>query len=369
MPPARGNWVGYKSGSRRSGVNDAPSDAGGAILPASLQLRLGDTCRSLLGYDGHLVAVSVNGVVEIADALRSRIVCRFQTQGPISAEPCIDDGILYIGTRGQLSAYALAAMTLETPHVRPLWQLPLNGTPIQALTPAGNRLYVTVAAAERREVHVVVEQRAHLVHAATKVSWLAADGAASSRAVFFSEEERSVHLHVVRDQLTTLPLPLQSIGEHPIALLGDTVFAVFGDARRLYRIDTATGSIEEPLDEDTQMFALTHDGEEWDRDYVRIDSGAIHFSRAMVRDSFAPHERAWRGSPLIVGSAAVTVGMEDGRVFIYDLAQLPQHDIWRLGGNDRAPITALASFDSFIAAGNKDGLVEVRELAAKGGAQ
>ena len=112
-----------------------------------------------------------------------------------------------------------------------------------------------------------------------------------------------------------------------------------------------------------------YDGHQWDRESVRIDTGGIHFSRAMLRDSFAPHERASRGSPVIVQDCAVAVGMEDGRVLIYDLTALPQHEIWRLGDNGAAPITALASFDSFIVAGNRDGDVETRELVAKGTTQ
>jgi hypothetical protein len=365
LPASDTNWLGYKGGSRRTGVNEASLESGCVTQPAGLRLRLSDACRSLLGYDGHVVAISLNGVVEIADPMREKSICRFQTQGPITAEPCIDNGVLYLATRGQVSAYPLVSMTLDAPRVRPLWQVPLAGTPIQALTPVGDRLYVTVASADWREVHAIEHQRARLLHAAPKVSWIAAD-AATSRAVFLSEEDARAKLHVIRDELTTHPIALQGIGEHPIALLGDTVFAVFGDGHRLYRIDSETGAIEEPLDEDTQLFALTHDGNEWDRDSVRIDSGGIHFSRAMVRDAFAPHERASRGSPVIVQDCAVAVGMEDGRVLIYDLAALPQHEIWRVGDNRGAPITALASFDSFIAAGNKDGVVEVRELVAKG---
>jgi hypothetical protein len=368
LPPASANWLGYKGGSRRTGVNDASIAPGCVTRPTSLRLRLGDECRSILGYDSHIVAVSLNGVVEIADPVRAKSVCRFQSQGPITAEPCIDDGVLYLATRGQVTAYALTPMSLETPRIRPLWQVAVNGTPVQALTPVGERLFVTVASAAWREVHVIEQQRTQLLHGATSVSWIAAD-TANSRAVFLSEQDGRVQLHVVRDEMTTFPISLQSIGEHPIALLGDTLFGTFGDARRLYRIDATTGGIEELLGEDTQLFALTHDGEEWDRNSVSIDSGGILFSRSMVRDSFAPHERPWRGSPVIVQDCAAAVGMqEDGRVLIYDLAARPQHEIWRLGENGAAPITALASFDSFIAAGNKDGVVEVRELVAKGAA-
>jgi hypothetical protein len=163
---------------------------------------------------------------------------------------------------------------------------------------------------------------------------------------------------------------VQAMAEHPIAFLGGTVFGIFGEAHRLYRIDAATGAIEEPLEEDTQLFAVTHDAaDEWDRDGVGIDTSGIVFWRSGVRDSFAPHERAARGSPVIVQGCTAAVGMEDGRVLLYNLAQLPRHEVWRLGDQEGAAITALASFDSYIAAGNRDGVVEVRELLAKGAGQ
>jgi hypothetical protein len=161
-------------------------------------------------------------------------------------------------------------------------------------------------------------------------------------------------------------VPLDRLGEHPIAALGGSVFGIFGEAQRLYRISASSGEIEEPLDEDTQLFALTQADGEWDRDSVRIDSEGVVFSRARVRDSFEPHDRAVKGSPLIVRDSAVAVAMEDGRVRIYNLAQLPRHEVWRIGDTDGASITALAAFDSYIAAGNREGIVELRELRAKG---
>lgn len=365
LPASHANWSGYRGGPRRLGSYDAPVPTECATRPIDLRLRLGDACRSLLGHDGHLIAVSSTGLVEIADPMRARSVCRFQAPGPMTAEPCITGGTLVLAARGQVSAYALAAMTLETPRVRPSWQVPVNGTPIHALTPIGDRILVTVASADWREVHVIEHERTRLLHAAPKVSWVAADPE-GAHAVFFAEEGGHVRLHAAGDAVTAQTVALPSLRDHPIALLDNTIFGIFGDAQRLYRIDATTGEIEEPLEEDTQFFALTHAGDEWDRDSVCIDSRGILFSRARVRDSFAQHERASRGSPVIVQGCAAAVGMEDGRVLVYDLAQLPRHEIWRLGD---APITALAAFDTFLAAGNKEGIVEIRELLAKGGAQ
>lgn len=367
LPQSAGNWTGYKGGPRLLGASTSRLRMECITRTIDLRLRLGDPCRALLGYDGHVVAVAHNGTVEIADPVHARSVCCFQAQGPITAEPCIHDGILYLATRGQLSAYALAAMTLQTPRVRPLWQVPLNGIPIHTLTPAGHRLYVTVASLGRKEVHVVEQQTARPLHGARSVSWIAAD-ASGSRAVFFSDDGDGVQLHVADGGLSSHPVSVQTMSEQqPIAFIGGTVFGVFGETSRLYRIDAATGWIEEPMDEDTQFFALTHDGgDAWDRDSVHIDTRGVLFSRAGIRDSFSPHDRVTRGSPVIVQGCAVAVGMTDGRVLIYDVAQLPHHEIWRPGSNSGAAITALAAFDSFIAAGNQEGVVELREFVAKG---
>lgn len=370
LPASRSNWTGYRGGPARLGLNGASVGTDSTTKKLPLTLRLGNECRSILGYDGHLIAVSLHGVVEIADVLAAGSFCRFQVQGPVTAQPCIRNGVLYLGAGRQLSAYSLAAMTMRPPRVRPLWTVPLSGTPIHALTAIEDRLYVTVASPDWREIHVIdnVDRPAapRLLHGATKTSWVAADSH-SAKAVFLSESDgRGIQLHVAGPELITHAVSLRQLSEHPIALIGGTIFGVFGDAQRLYRIDASTGAVEESLEEDTQLFALSQDAdEEWDRELVHIDSSGIVFSRLGVRDSFEPHDRAVKGSPLIVRNCAAVVGMEDGRVRIYNLSQLPRHELWIVDSNT-APITALASFDSYVAAGNREGVVEVREIRAAG---
>lgn len=364
------NWTGFRGGTRRLGFNPSGPEADGLTTQLSLTLNLGSECRSLLAYDGHLVAVSHSGAVVIADVLTATSVCRFQAQGPVTAQPCIRGGILYLAGGGQLSAYSLGSVTLRQPRVHSLWTVPLGGTPIHALTPVGDRLYVTVASLSWREVQVIetvtrpsAPQR---VHGALRMSWVAADPGQGD-AVFFSQNDGGdMQLHVAGAKLTTHTVALEQLPEHPIAVIGRTVFGIFGDGHRLVRIDASTGAIEEPLAEDTQFFALSHAREEeWDRESVVIDSRGITFSSAGVRDAFGPLDRAVKGSPLIIRNSAVVVGMDDGRIRVYNLAHLPRHEVWVVGGSS-SPITALASFDEFIAAGNRDGVVEVRELRAKG---
>ena len=375
LPPSPSNWSGYKGGARRLGFNAKRGPAEWTAHRAGLTLRLDDGCRILLAFDGHLIAVGFNGTIEMADPVRAKSVCRFQTQGPVTAEPCIVDGVLYVATRNQLTAYALGPMTLDPPRVRPLWQLQIEGTPIFALTPAGDRLFATVAAADAREVHVVEQSgrpprpAARVLHRSIKTSWLTADPATGA-AFFFSEENSQVHLHAIGQDVVSHPVSLQALAEQPIAFLGGNVFGVFGAARQLYRISAATGAVEEPLEADTLLFALSHDeADAWDRDGVRIDGEGVLFVRQSIRDSFAPLERVTKPSPVIVRGSAAAVGMEDGRVLLYELAHPPHHEVWRFAGNAAVPITALASFDGYIAAGNRDGVVELRELREKGAAR
>ncbi|HEY6141049.1 MAG TPA: zinc ribbon domain-containing protein [Thermoanaerobaculia bacterium] len=380
LPVRQGNWLGFKGGARRAGVNsraEGPRRQSVDIVSAGLKLRLGGVCRSLLGYDGQLIAVARDGTIEIGDPARPAGATRLQARGPVSCEPCIERGLLFLGAPNQLSAYSLGAITLPVPRLRPLWQIALDGTPIQALTAVGNRLYAAVASDVGRSLQVienVVETPPSAPRtlyatrgAASRLSWLAADDV---RAVFLTEEEGSVELHSVthaRLELSSRTVMVPAFAEHPISLLGEHLFGVFGNGQQLYRINVRAGSVDEQLDDDTQLFSLTHDGDhEWDRDGVRIDSSGVAFMRAAGRDTFNDLDRAVKGSPVIVEGRVAAIGMQDGRVLIYDLQHPPKHEKWRLGGNGAA-ITALASFGHYVAAGDADGIVEVVELRERAG--
>ncbi len=378
LAASAGNWAGYKGGPQRLGVNATPPPVRPVAkfdFTAAGDLQLGDPCRSLLGLDGLLIAIAQNGTVAIAEPGRSG-AARFQATGP-TCEPCIDRGVLYIGSRGQLNAYSLGSTTMTAPHLRPLWHVPLTGTPIQALAVAAGRLYVTVSSGGAKHVQVIdrISTQApaapRTLYAGTNVSWLAAD-AARGRAVFFAEDGGGVMLHIVDAGVVTerRPTTLTQLSDHPIALAGDNVFGIFGDQQRLYRIDVATGEVAEALGEDTQSFSIRFGRDtEWERDAVRLDSDGIVFSRSGPRDAFSQHDRAVRGSPLIVRGRAAVVAMRD-RILMYDLVHPPTHHVWRLksrGGTDSS-ITALVSFDHFVAAGNDQGMVEIVALAGPAGA-
>ena len=384
LSSAKGNWLSYKGSSQRLGLNlasppgwDPPNWKNLEVRVTGMTLRLDDTCRSLLGLDRHLVAVSQSGTIEVCDPERPAHGHRLKADGPISCEPCIERGVLYLGSPGRLTAYSLGALTLPKPRLTALWQLPLAGTPIQGLIALDNRLYVTVSQRDgKKEVRVIegLERNppaaGRVIHSGFRLSWLAADPA-SRQVVFFSQEGKGIQLHRVshgaRTELTTRPLSVQPFAEQlPIAFVGGKIFGIFGEEDKLCRIDVQNATFEQALDPDIKLFALSQEGDHgWDGDGVQIDSTGITFLRSGVKDSFAPLDRVARGSPLILQGCAAVVGMQDGRILLYDMIRPARYKESRLTDDGEA-ITALASFQNYVAAGNARGVVRVLELRGNG---
>ena len=100
-------------------------------------------------------------------------------------------------------------------------------------------------------------------------------------------------------------------------------------------------------------------------DGVQVGTNGVTFLRADFKDPFSPLERVVKGSPVLVQGRAAVLGMQDGRLRIYDLRRVPSHDVRRLPGDGEA-ISAIAAFDSSIAAGNARGVVKVFEIREGG---
>lgn len=385
---AQGNWTSYRGGSQRLGLlaslpgREAPRSGTLEVREMGIHLQLGESCRSLLGYDRHLIAISQGGSIEICDPELPASSLRLKADGPVSCEPCIDRGVLYLGSPGRLSAYSLGSLSLESPRLAPLWTLPLSGTPVQALTPLGNRLYVTVFRQDgRKEVQAVdgldrnPPQAPRLLHTGERLSWTAADPE-SRQMVFLSQEGEEVLLGSVthtdgRADLGIQPLsgiPRPFADQVPIALLGGKVFGVFGDEEKLCRLDARTGEFEQSLGADTKLFSLGRGRDKgWDGDGVQVGTNGVTFLRADFKDPFSPLERVVKGSPVVVQGRAAVLGMQDGRLRIYDLRRVPRHDVRRLTADGEA-ISALAAFDGYVAAGNARGVVKVFALVDGGAA-
>lgn len=374
LPDSAADWTGSKGGPQRLGLNPTRQAAPFRELKIQ-QVReshLGDHCRSLLSCDGHLVAVSAGGTVEISDVSGRAAPLRINVDGPVTCDPCISRGTLFIGAAGRVTAYPLGTLTRQPPRLDPRWSIRLEGTPVNPLTVAEGRLYVTVALQNRRrEVRVIdhIDRDQPLarqaIYAAARLSWMAAD-APTRRLVFLSEEGKDLFLHSTATGGTRFHLTSRRIAnapspfaEHiPIALAGTKVYGVFGDAEKLCRLDAAQGTFEQVIRDDAKAFALSSI-----RDGVLVDSGGLYFLGMGMAERLNNHERI-KGHPVLLADCAVAVGLQDGRLRVYDLHNPSFQETLRLSGEGEE-VTALASFGTCLAAGTARGLVKLFELVRK----
>jgi hypothetical protein len=384
IPHGDGQWLGYMGGPQRSaynGLRPRDAEADNTQRPVvSLAMDLDDACHSLLAYDRHLVAFGANGTVEIADPVTSTRHT-FTVDTPLTCQPCIDRGVAYVGSPNGIAAYSLGTVALAAASSPILWQIPLNGTPIHALTIMDNRLYVTVALRSgERELHVIdncgpttTRPSIRVLYANSALGWMAADPR-RRQLVCFSQDRTGVKLHVATTgaspELSTYALDVPALHNQPIALLGGKAFGVFGDDRKLLVIDVARASSLQSLGSDTQLFALGRDSDDaWTGESVRVErqqETTIAFKPRNTSDSLASGDRVAGGALVLVRGRTAAVGMEDGQVRLYDLDHLPRSYRWRPGrwraglSNDR--ITTLVSFQNYLAAGDARGAVRVIKL-------
>ncbi len=104
------DWAGFKGGSERTSCN--PSANGQALgkVKAVHDLTLEDRCKSLLSCDNHLIAVSAGGRIEVYDAITWQRKAGWKVDGPITCDPCVHRGSLYLGNRQGVVAYTLGAV-------------------------------------------------------------------------------------------------------------------------------------------------------------------------------------------------------------------------------------------------------------------
>jgi hypothetical protein len=234
-----------------------------------------------------------------------------------------------------------------------------------------NRLYLNVAHPDgQREIQVLDDAdrdkpgEARVVHAGRRLGWLAANPP-SRRVFFLSEEDGALAVHSVdhaassHPEVVSRPVPRapRPFADHvPIAVMGAKLFAVLGEEDKLCRIDAHDGVFDLVVREDTKSFSLSGI-----RDGVLVGTAGPIFLSFNVVETLNPMERI-KGSPVILKDCAAVVGMQGGRIRVYDLLNPPVHQELRLSNDPLEEVTALASFRNYIAAGNLKGTVKVFEL-------
>ncbi len=366
------DWQGFKGGPERTGFNPFDRAEGTRDLEEVLHLELDDRCKSLLSCDEHLIAVSANGRIEIIDAATRQRKAGLKTEGPITCEPCVHRGSLYLGSRNRLAAYTLGAITSATGSREPRWEVPISGTPVQALLAIADRLYTTVGYRDGRPQEIQAldgiggaqPSRPRALITGHRLSAPAGGTEPRRRIVFLSEDSgrltlnRIDHGDGVNPEVTTLPVPgapreLKSFV--PIAVLRNKVLAVFGDDSKLCAFDAERGAFKTMIQEDVRELALNGP-----TDGVLLQGGAIFFLYRNRPERLTPDDRI-SVPPVILGRRSVYVGMKDGRVRWYDLNNPAVMGEEHLAQRSEE-VTALISFANYVAAGGSRGTVRLFRL-------
>ncbi len=366
-------WTGFKGGPERRGLN--PSEGGGPVrrIEEVTSLHLEDWCRSLLFSDGHLFVVTRGGRVEVVDVESRQVKGGWKVEGPITCEPCVHRGSLYLGGRQRVSAFTLGQLVPGRP-LEPRWEAVIEGTLIQAFLGVEDRLYLSVGhkGARSSEIQILDGIGSHRRPAAQSVFAgpclsTPVSSVESRRVVFFSQEDEHLTIHradhrssprptIARRQVAGAPRALRHY--LPIAAVRDKVYAVFGEDSRLCSIDTERCVFGVVIKPDVQNFALSGPS-----DGVLIRSGSMFFLYRNHEEPLTPDDRI-NGAPVIIQGRAVFVGMKDGRVRWYDLSNpsiLGEEHL----SDSYEEVTALASYRDYVAAGGSGGTVRLYRLLEK----
>lgn len=373
-------WEGFKGGPERTGSSSSENEGAVKDLEEIRSLELKTRCQGLLTFDDHLIAVSQRGRVEMIDIGTRGQTAGWMIGGTVNCVPCVHRGSLFVGAGGskpRIVAYTLGSPSSGGQHLEPRWEVAVHGIPIRALLAFDDRLYVNVAhrdskrASELQIIDGIGQRRpaaARSVHASHCLSTPTGNSAAETRRVFFlSEENDRLTVHSADHGKTSRPpVSKRVVGgvprklQHLVALatVRHRIYAVFGDDAKLCTIDGEQGTFGSVIKNDVKEFALSGPG-----DGVLVQGGAVFFVRQNRREPLTPDERIV-GPPVIARNRAAFVGMKDGRIRWYDLANPSL--IGEKHFSDRPEeVTAMAAFGDYLAAGNSRGAVRLFRLVKK----
>lgn len=369
--PMHGNtfdWTGYRGGSRRLGMN--PAKAGHSWRQAKLEevapspFALDEECFELLSHDQHLIAIGTGGRVELR-VPGSETRLGFRADGPFTCHPCAEQGMLFLGRGRAIDAYHLGALALPEPVTSPVWTATLPGDPHDALLVLGNRLFAKVAVNGRPSGVIVLESiferhppEAHWIYRGSKVSTLAGDRH-SEKIVFLTEEHGEIelhtfdtsHSHLSEDTFSFQDLSGKSLSRAPVALMGNYLYAVLGPEDQLCRLQPGKPSVR--LDDDVKRFCLNS----FDQRVLLRTPGLTFPHGQQVK---LTHMERVVVQPVLLRDFALVLGLQDGRILIYDLNNPPFHRDEKPDGHT---ITALASFGPYLAAGTSQGTIAIYRVA------
>jgi hypothetical protein len=362
----------FRGGVQRTGLNRADLKLDVDSLDpqnplkslGSIQLRT--ACRSLLFSEGQIVALSVNGEVLAVDVLGDslRECSRFALGGEVLAEAAIAGGLLFTAAGNSISAYALGREE-DRMSALPYWQRQLSGPARHSLLAVGDWLYCMTDHGHGAELVAFSRIFSNAptqasIYSAPHFSPLAGKISPLGSGAYFLGPENGGTLHEIKQSesgtLKTTQIFFDDLRGHaprtPICVIGDTLFGIFGERKQVRRMRITQGKMMEKHGDDVEAFACADA-----RTPILLSSNWISNTASGERGNLDPDE-SFRGSPVVVGKAAVAVGLNGGKVRLYDL-QNPAHSRnWQVCEN-RAEITALISAGPLLIVGDDSGKITV----------
>ncbi|HLP62758.1 MAG TPA: hypothetical protein VK186_28225 [Candidatus Deferrimicrobium sp.] len=379
IPDSNESWSGCKGGGQRSGLNryviqNSPPDI---KLNELKNFSLSKRCRAALAADGFFITISDDGMIKIINLNNlGEEPFSFNINNKIFAEPAVHKGTLYVGCiqdedqdKGAIHAYTLGGISLDPPEVQLRWTVSLKGTPVQALLPFENRLYLNIGHKNGgREIHVIENIMGNKptdtisVYNGERSSTVVGD-IPTKRVFFLSKNDKQLLINTF-DHTKNSPemiskevhdSPSDILDHIPISVLGSKVFAVFGEKRDLCRLDSFENIFESRITGKVRQFALAGMNK-----HIIINSTGVFSSIGNAQENLNQGESIISG-PIVLRDKAVLVGLNDGRIRFYNLNNISvQNDFQVFNGNEKVQV--LASFRDIIAIGNQNGGIKLLQL-------
>ncbi len=356
MPETDHDWTMFRGGIQRTGLSKMSLKLDFNALDSQTPLKelaafqLNGPCHSLLFSEGRLIALSAEGEVFAADVLGDKAteVARFSLGGKVHAEPAIAGGLLFAAADNQVMAYAIGGGVDGFMREEPYWKMSLTGQVHHSLLAIGDSLYCITDGGEGAELIAfdkifTPSPKQIRLHSAKVFSPLAGKVTDQGHKIYFVSPEQGGTLYEidhadggehVKTGRSLVMLNGYSLGT-PICVVGDMLFGIFGERKRLCRVKISLGQPLETRGDDVEHFA-----------YAEMKK-SILVSSSMIRDTdidkvglLDPGE-SYRGMPVIIKDFAVAVSLNYGKVRLYDLKNLTHSRNWQVGGS-RSDVTAAA---------------------------
>jgi hypothetical protein len=376
LPELPGQWLGFQAGADRRGFHGfpIPHPAASLHLPEQARLALRAPCRSLLFYEGFLLAVADDGTLTALEIGTGKVIGTSRVAQRATAGACISQGVLFVAGDNQLTPTPLASLARSrTPEAKV--PVSLSGRATDSLLAIEGFLFVTTASPPglREILSIEVSQvsgRLRLgeprsVFSGRAVTSPVASSAAKATVFFLCEENGSLSLNHSKGGRPAVQRPLTE-AQGPLAwqtspaTVGKKLFAVMGPTRSLCRINLESARQEERFTEDVRAFAVGGllDG-------VTIQGTGLY---SIARNQEETVHDSIKGSPLLWRELAVIVGLSDGRIQLRDVRNLAPLITARVAEAPQAAVTALAAYEDYLAAAAEDGTVKLYRLVKDPGA-